>query len=94
MDPWRQTPAGIELAVLVVPGSSRDRVVGRHGDRLRLAVRAPPEDGRANRAVEELLAAWLGVRRTVVLTGQAHRQKTVLAPGLQALPEACARLLA
>lgn len=90
MTPWsRATAAGLELRVLVVPGASRAAVVGPHGDRLKVRVAAPPEGGKANRAVEELLAAWLGVARTRVVSGQGHRQKTVLAPGLDALPAGC-----
>lgn len=91
---WRLTPAGIELAVHVVPGAVRDQVVGRHGDRLKVRVAAPPEDGQANRAVEALIAAWLGVAHASVVAGHAHRQKTVLAPGLMVLPTACAVALA
>ena len=45
----------------VVPGSSRDRIVGVLGDCLKVATAAPAEKGRANRAVAAILAEALGV---------------------------------
>jgi uncharacterized protein (TIGR00251 family) len=62
------------LNVKVVPGSSRDRVAGRYGDGIKVQVSAPPEGGRANRAVEELLAAALGVKAQQVRVVKGHTQ--------------------
>ncbi len=77
MPDWlRPDPAGCLLRVLAQPGARRDGVVGVHGDRLKVAVRAPPEDGRANAALEEILGAALGCRCTVV-QGHGDRRKTV-----------------
>lgn len=52
---------GFNLRVKVVPGARRSEVAGVLGDALKVRVAAPPEDGRANRAVVELLARELGV---------------------------------
>ena len=62
----------------VVPGAARSAVTGLHDGRLRLAVAAPPSEGRANRAVEALLAAVAGVapRRVGLLRGDRGRAKT------------------
>jgi uncharacterized protein (TIGR00251 family) len=49
------------LNVKVVPGSSRDQIVGWLGDALKIKVTAPPEKGRANKAVVELLSMKLSV---------------------------------
>lgn len=49
------------LAVKVVPGSSRNQIVGWLGDALKIKVTAPPNKGRANEAVVELLAEKFGV---------------------------------
>jgi uncharacterized protein (TIGR00251 family) len=83
----RTTPEGSTLKVRVVPGASRERIAGEHGDALKVAVREPPEKGRANEAVERLLAEALGVRvgDVSVVRGHAARDKVVLVRGL---PEA------
>ena len=49
----------MRLAVKVVPKSSRDELVGWIGDALKVRVTAPPERGRANVAVQALLARSL-----------------------------------
>ena len=60
------------LNVKVVPGASRDRVAGRYGDGVKVQVSAPPEGGRANRAVEQVLAAALGVKAQQVRVVKGH----------------------
>jgi hypothetical protein len=60
------------ISLKVVPGSSRDEVVGWLGDSLKVKVEAPPEKGRANEAVVALLADRLGVDASsiAVVSGQ------------------------
>lgn len=89
------TTDGVVLRLLVQPGAGSDTVVGVHGDALRLRVSAPAVDGRANRAVEALVAEVLGVdRRQVRLTAGARgRRKRVRVAGLD-LAAAEARLRA
>jgi uncharacterized protein len=67
----------IVLRVHVQPGAGRTEVVGRHGDALKVKVAAPPEGGRANAAVSQLLAATLGVAPSAVslVSGAANRSK-------------------
>ncbi len=61
MEAWlRAVPGGVEVRLKVVPGASRTGIAGVLGDRLKLRVAAPPEGGRANRAVEELLSRLSG----------------------------------
>ena len=70
------------VALKVVPGASRTRVVGPLGDRLKIAVQASPERGAANDEVCRLLAARLGVRPTEVriVAGATSSQKTASVP--------------
>jgi uncharacterized protein len=84
----RATPGGLELRLKVVPGASRSRIVGELGDRLKVRVAAPPQGGRANRAVVELLSAWLGASGIEVVAGHGHAEKTVRVPGMRALSPA------
>ena len=73
------------LRVKVVPGSSREAIAGRLGDRLKVRVSAPPEAGAANEAVCRLIAGALGVRaRDVRITsGQTRPEKTLEIDGVE-----------
>jgi uncharacterized protein YggU (UPF0235/DUF167 family) len=81
------------VAITVSPGAARTELVGRHGDGWRARIAASPERGRANRALEELLAAALGVPRgrVAVVAGHGSRRKVVEVEGLEA-PELDRRL--
>lgn len=72
------------LRVKVVPGSSREAIAGRLGDRLKVRVSAPPEAGAANEAVCRSIAAALGVRaRDVrIASGHTRPEKTLEIDGV------------
>ena len=72
------------LAVKVVPGSSRDRVAGRYADGVKVQVSAPPEKGKANAAVIQALAAWLGVnaRQVELVAGHTSPRKRFRISGI------------
>ena len=80
----RATDGGGALDVLVQPRASRARLGPIHGDRIKLAVTAPPVDGEANAAVIELVARALGVARgaVTVTSGLSSRRKTVTVRGV------------
>ena len=80
LPPWLRVLAGaVEVQVRVVPRSSRDRIAGVLGERLKLQVTSPPVDGEANRAVLELVARSVGlpVRAATLTAGAGGRSKTV-----------------
>lgn len=79
-------PDGAVLAVRAQPGARKTGVGGEHGPALKVAVTAPPEDGRANAALVEVLSDWLGVRRSAVelLSGPTSRDKRFLVRGVTA----------
>lgn len=72
------------LAVRASPGSKRDAIAAVVDGVVRVRVAAPPERGRANEALVELLAGCLGVPRRAVsiVRGAASRQKVVEVEGL------------
>jgi len=74
----------VRFQVKVVPGASRNRVAGRYGEGVKVQVMAPPEKGRANEAVLEVLAEWLGVRpgQIRVESGQTQPRKKILVDGV------------
>ena len=75
----------VVLRLSVVPGAGRSTVTGRHGDALRVRVGAPPERGRANAAVVELVATTLGVKPADVtlVAGETSRTKRVEVKGIE-----------
>ncbi len=89
------TNGALTFDIVVQPRSSREGLGPVHGDRLRVAVNAPPVDGQANAAVTRALADALGVPRAAVeiVRGQTGRRKTVRVDGatLASLARAVAR---
>jgi uncharacterized protein len=77
---------GATVAVRAQPGARKNAVLGEQAGALKVAVTAPPEDGRANTALVELLKDWLGVKRSHVelLSGQTNRNKVFLIRGVTA----------
>lgn len=69
----------VRLALRVQPGARRSAIIGMHGERLRVAVRAPPVDGRANAEVIKLIAGLLGLpgRAIVLRAGLSSRDKAL-----------------
>ena len=72
------------IAVKVVPRAARDEIVGWLDGALKVRVQAPPEDGRANRALEVLLAEALRLKKTAVTVaaGRSSAHKRVAIAGL------------
>ncbi len=71
---------GATLAVRAQPGAKKNAVLGEQAGALKVAVTAPPEDGRANAALLEVIRDWLGVKRSQVelLSGASNRNKVFL----------------
>ncbi len=76
----RKVSDGCVLPVLVTPGARRDELRGEHDGRMKVSVAAPPEKGKANKALCKLLAGRLGISRSQVrvLSGHRSRKKEVL----------------
>lgn len=75
--PWRWQQGDLLLQLHVQPRASRDQFCGLYGDAVKLAVTAPPVDGKANLHIQKVLAAWFGVSKQQVLLerGELSRQK-------------------
>jgi uncharacterized protein (TIGR00251 family) len=75
----------VVLRVHVQPGAGRTIVQGTHGDALKVSVAAPPQAGRANTAVANLLAEVFGVKKDAVsiVGGETNRSKQFLIAGLE-----------
>ena len=83
--PFRTTKDGIVISVRLLPGASRDEIVGPEEMEdgvclLRVRVRARPEKGKANQALCFLLAKYFKLPKSdfEVISGHKSRRKTVL----------------
>jgi uncharacterized protein len=82
----RQTPAGIELDVRVIPRARKDEIAGTRAGALLVRLAAPPVEGAANAALIELIAQRLDVPRKSVriVGGERARDKRLEISGIAA----------
>jgi uncharacterized protein (TIGR00251 family) len=75
------------ISVTVSPGAARTELVGKHGDGWKARVAAPPERGRANEALVQLLAGALEVPASSVrvVGGRSGRTKVVEVADLESV---------
>jgi uncharacterized protein (TIGR00251 family) len=75
----------VRLELKVSPKASRNAITGFLGEVLKVSVTAAPERGKANAAVEELLAGQLGLPRKAVrvVAGETSKTKKVEIAGLE-----------
>jgi len=84
----RAHAAGVTLAVRAHPGAKKTAITGVYGEgaaaQLKIAVHAPPLEGRANQALVAFLAEAFGVARNAVelTTGELSRGKVFLLRGV------------
>ena len=72
------------IRVHVIPNAKIDEVMGEHGDAIKIKLRAPPVEGKANAALRRFLAEKLGIpQRAIVLDrGERSRDKVIRIDGL------------
>jgi uncharacterized protein len=82
----QESPAGVTFRVKVQPRAKRNAVVGELGDALKVALTAPPIDGRANDACIEFFADLLQLPRSSIkiVSGQSSRNKVIRVTGISA----------
>ncbi len=82
----QQSDLGVRVPVKVVPGASRSRVLGILDGALKVAVAAPPEKGKANKALIKILAETFDLpkNRVSIEQGQSSHHKIVLLHGADA----------
>lgn len=73
----RDSKGGALLPVRAQPGARRNAIVGLHDGRLKVAVSAPPDKGKANDALIRVLAEALNISRSDIelASGAGSREK-------------------
>ena len=75
-----ETADGIRFQVVVQPKSSRNLIMGLHGEALKIKLKAPPVEGAANRMLVQFVAKALKVPKykVEIVAGQTSRVKQLL----------------
>ncbi|MEZ6058878.1 MAG: DUF167 family protein [Planctomycetaceae bacterium] len=86
---FRWIGSELQVQVRISPRASRDQVNGRMGDRLKVAITAPPVDGKANAHLIAFVAKQFRVAKSQVqiVHGQTSRDKTISVQDPVELPE-------
>jgi len=82
--PIHDSPLGASFAVKVHPRAKKNAITGELGDALKVALTAPPVEGKANEACIEFFAVLLRVPRSsvTIASGQTNRRKVIRVAGL------------
>jgi uncharacterized protein (TIGR00251 family) len=86
MIPVHDSSGGATFQVKVHPRARKNAITGEVGDALKLALTAPPIEGRANDACIEFLAEFLNVPRSsvTITAGESSRNKVIRVSGMSA----------
>ena len=86
MIPIHDTPAGARFQIKVHSRARKNAITGVVGEAIKLAIIAPPAEGRANQACIRFLAEFLNVPRSsvTIAAGESSRKKVVAVRGLSA----------
>jgi uncharacterized protein (TIGR00251 family) len=94
----KESASGVTFAVRVHPRARKNAITGTMGDALKLALTAPPVEGRANQAVMEFFADLFQIPRAsvTIASGETSRNKVVRISGMSraAVEQRLAELLA
>lgn len=84
MIPLHESAKGISFAVRVQPRARKNAVTGILGDSLKLALTAPPVEGKANHAVIDFFADLFEIPRSsvTIASGDTSRNKVIRIAGL------------
>jgi len=96
LSPVSLTADGLVLRLYIQPKARRDSIIGLHGDELKVAITAPPVEGKANTHLVAFLAKQFGVAKNQLTLEKGetsrHKQIKIIAP--QQIPPQIAALIA
>jgi uncharacterized protein len=84
MIPIRESAGAVTFAVKVHPRAKNDAITGEVGNAVKVALNAPPVDGKANEACIRFLAEILRVPRSsvTIAAGETNRNKLIRVTGV------------
>lgn len=91
----KQASEDLILRLYIQPKASRDNIVGLHGDELKIAITAPPVDGKANAHLTKFLSKQFKVAKGKIIIEKGelgrHKQVRIIAPAI--IPQVVCDLL-
>ncbi|WP_281645734.1 DUF167 family protein [Parendozoicomonas sp. Alg238-R29] len=86
---YRWQDKNLILSCHLQPRASKDEFSGLHGDSLKIRIKAPPVDGKANDYLIKFLAKQFGVskRDISIISGELSREKRVSISEPEKVPE-------
>lgn len=83
---FQETTEGVIITLHVLPNAPKSEVVGEYNGALKVKIKAPPVDGKANKAIIEFFSELLNVAKNKIeiLKGDKSKHKRVLVRGLTA----------
>jgi len=78
-DYFKITGNDIVIKVKIVPGSSKNKIVGVHNDAIKITITAPPIEGKANKKCIAYLAKYFDVAKSKIeiISGQTSKNKLI-----------------
>jgi uncharacterized protein (TIGR00251 family) len=78
-DYFKITGNDIVIKVKIVPGSSKNKIVGVYNDALKISITAPPVEGKANKKCIAYLAKYFDVAKSKIeiILGQTSKHKLI-----------------
>jgi len=78
-DCFKITGNDIIIKVKIVPGSSKNKVIGAYNDALKISIAAPPVEGKANKKCIAYLAKYFDIAKSKIeiISGQTSRNKLI-----------------
>ncbi len=95
MSAVEQLSDAMVLRLYIQPKASRDQIVGLHGEKLKVAITAPPVDGQANAHLIKFLAKQFKVAKGMIVIekGELGRHKQVRINNPQLIPAAITTII-
>lgn len=81
----KNTEGGLVVSCHIQPGASRTAVSGMYGNELKIALKAPPVDGKANQELCRFFSETFRIPSGAVqlLSGHASRKKRIFLRGVR-----------
>ncbi len=80
----KQLPGGVQISLHVLPNAPKSQIIGEHNGSLKIKIKAPPVDGKANEAIVDFFSRLLKVSKSSIeiLKGDKSKAKKILIHGL------------